>query len=55
MWDCIPLLRQEVETSVFLMHLRSREKNALKWSDLNYIEVLWAPRGKKSNSYPKLH
>lgn len=29
------------------MRLKASEENTLKWSDLNEIEVLWAPKGKK--------
>lgn len=31
---CTILLRQEIEISVLLMHLRRSKENAFKWSDL---------------------
>lgn len=47
----IRLLLDSIKTSsrhpLSFLYLRSREKNAFKWSDLNYIEVLWVPKGEK--------
>lgn len=44
-WDCTTLSRQETETSVLLTLMRVGEENPFKWSDLNEIDVLWAPKG----------